>query len=379
MSKFNLVRRCYNCREVLQTENPGEIGYIKPEVVEKARPESILFCDKCYEAQKYNFVQATPAVSDDYLSMLKDAEASDALIVYVVDLFSFETTFNADISWILRNNHLLIIANKRDLLPAKVKDKDLKEYVAHRFRVAGLPAKSEDVFLASLSSGSDTTLIGKEIEKRRARHDVYIIGGRGAGKTLFLSAMLKHYQNSSGRKILTTNYPGTSIKVMQIPLDSSSYVFDTPGIAIDNSILIKLNQRDVLDLTDMETLKKRKMVLSKETHIMFGRLVRLDLLSDEKVALDCYFPSSVTVERFSDKEIKRLFDNLEANKDLLPASNEVTSKNDFDIFDLEIEEKGRRDIGIAGLGWFSFEGQNQRYRIYVPKGVALYASRAKIL
>jgi ribosome biogenesis GTPase A len=78
-------------------------------------------------------------VSPDFLTMLSDAKASDALIVYVVDLFSFECSFSSKVNEIIRSLPLVILANKRDLMPKEAKDEDLREYVAHRFRASGLP------------------------------------------------------------------------------------------------------------------------------------------------------------------------------------------------------------------------------------------------
>lgn len=378
MAKFNIVHRCYNCGEILQSEDPNAIGYVDASLLDEANPSTVLFCEKCFEEQKYNFVPPIPDVSKDYLLILKDAEASDALIVYVVDLFSFETSFNPEITSIVRNNPFLIIANKRDLMPVGAKDDRLKEYVAHRFRVAGIPAKSTDVFLTSLTSGSNVDAIGDEIGKRRAGHDVYFVGAKGAGKTLFLSSALKNFTNNSRRNITTSFYPGTQLKVMQIPLSASCSLYDTPGTSMDSSIISKLDGVSAKELNDFGALKKRKKSLSKDTHLMIGGIIRIDLLSEEPVDLNCYFPRNATIERLKDKQMKKLIDRNFKDDDLFPLSKEVNSINDFDIFDLEIEEQGSRDIGICGLGWFNFNGEHQVFRIYVPKGIALYTSRAKV-
>lgn len=111
---------------------------------------------------------------------------------------------------------------------------------------------------------------------------------------------------------------------------------------------------------------------------MIGGIIRIDLLSEEPVDLNCYFPRNATIERLKDKQMKKLIDHNFKDDDLFPLSKEVNSINDFDIFDLEIEEQGSRDIGICGLGWFNFNGEHQVFRIYVPKGIALYTSRAKV-
>ena len=166
MSKLNVVRRCYSCGAILQGDDPEQPGYI-----EKAQLESsqvVLFCEKCWREQRYNIVPAKAEASAEFITMLKDAQASDALIVYVVDLFSFESSFIDAISSTIQGLKILVIGNKRDLLPAKVSDEALKIYTAHRFRVASLGVQKEDVYLMStLSSQSDIDVIVKDIQNRR--------------------------------------------------------------------------------------------------------------------------------------------------------------------------------------------------------------------
>ena len=164
MSKLNIVRRCYNCGAILQTDDKEAEGYVSPEVIKNTNA-LVVFCDSCYAKQRYNFSKHELACSDEYLSMLKDARASDALIVCVIDLFSFEAGFPKDVVDIISNNPVLVIANKRDLLPADADDQKLKEYVAHRFRVSKISVEANDVVLTSLTGMADISPIAKEIEK----------------------------------------------------------------------------------------------------------------------------------------------------------------------------------------------------------------------
>ena len=61
-----------------------------------------------------------------------------------------------------------------------------------------------------------------------------------------------------------------------------------------------------------------------------------------------------------------------------PIDKNATALNAFDAFDIQVDEVGPRDIGIEGLGWITFKGDNQIFRVYVPKGVSVYTTRAKI-
>ena len=213
MSKLNVVRRCYNCGTILQADDPKKPGYIDRQLLETSN-STVLFCEKCWTDQRYNIAPREPNVDPQFLSMLKDAQASDATIVYVVDLFSFEASFISEITEAIEGLNVLVIANKRDLLPRKMSDALLREYVAHRFRVAKLKVVADDVVLTSLTSSADIKSINDRIEKLRRRHDVYIIGAINAGKTLFLSSFLRSYSNASRLNITTCNYPGTTIRVM---------------------------------------------------------------------------------------------------------------------------------------------------------------------
>jgi ribosome biogenesis GTPase A len=323
-------------------------------------------------------VEAT--VDPDFLTMLKDAQASDALIVYVVDLFSFECSFIKEVSELVSHLPMIVIANKRDLMPPEAKDEDLKEYVAHRFRVAGIPLSHDDVILMSLSSFSDMGSIAKLIEEKRRRHDVYIIGASGAGKSFFLSSYLRGYSNKSFRSIMTTDYHGTHLRVMQIPLDSSSSVYDTPGTGIDNSLLGKGEAALQRALLPKEPLKGKKFTLEKGQALFVGSLARIDLLDSPKkrCEITAYFAHGVEVKKVASRHMDEEFKKSLEKKSLLPASALVNSLVDFDVFDFPVSETNRRDIGIAGLGWISFEGEAQTIRLYVPKGIGVYGSRAKV-
>lgn len=182
MSKMNMVRRCYSCGAILQSQSKDQPGYLPSEILEADSPYGVLFCEQCYKESQFHLAPVEPEVKDDYISMLEDAQASDAMIVYVVDVFSFESSFISRITNTIEGLKILVIANKRDLLPKSVKDSELKEYVAHRFRRARLSVTANDVVLTSLTSNTDIKPIVDKIEAMRRKHDVYVIGAAGSGK-----------------------------------------------------------------------------------------------------------------------------------------------------------------------------------------------------
>jgi ribosome biogenesis GTPase A len=376
MSQLNVVRRCYNCGTILQSDDPKKPGFVDKALLESSN-STVLFCEKCWKDQRYNIAPREPSVDPQFLSMLKDAQASDATIVYVVDLFSFEASFIMSITQAIEGLNVLVIANKRDLLPRKMSDALLREYVAHRFRVARLSVVAEDVMLTSLTSSADIKAIADRIEKIRRRHDVYIIGAINAGKTLFLSSFLRSYSNASRFNITTANYPGTTLRVMQIPLDSSSMIYDTPGTSLENSIVSRLDLEAAHLVTPHSEISPRKMVLSEGDACFIGGLARIDLIKGKKQIIQGYFSEDVSFKKSGHHPDEGFIRGIERGS-LYPICKTATALNAFDAFDIVVDETGPRDIGIEGLGWVSFKGDNQTFRVYVPKGVSVYTTRAKI-
>ena len=96
MGKQSRVLRCYHCGAILQCENEDEKGYIIPESLHRATPIQIIYCDRCFETMKaFNNSELEQKVDQEVLKILDDAFATDAMIIWVVDLFSFNGTLNS--------------------------------------------------------------------------------------------------------------------------------------------------------------------------------------------------------------------------------------------------------------------------------------------
>ena len=133
MSIITSVRRCYNCGKVLQDKDPSKEGYIEPATLMSLHASDMILCHDCYEELHPNVAPAAADVSDEFLSMLRDAKKEGATIVYLVDLISFECSFNKEVLDLIVDLPVIIIASKWDLMPKETEVEHTKEYVAHRF------------------------------------------------------------------------------------------------------------------------------------------------------------------------------------------------------------------------------------------------------
>ena len=375
MAKLNIIRRCYSCGVVLQSKDHDKDGYVEKELLQDLS-KGVLFCQKCFHSEKYNLSPREASLDHEFFTLIADAQATDALIVYVINLFSFEAGFIRALNHWLSGLDILVIANKRDIIPQDVSDEALKEYVAHRLRVEKL--KVLDVKLVSASENYNIRDVIDAIKELRRRRDVYIIGQKHSGKTTLMETFLKEYKNVSRTNIITQNYPGTNLKVMQIPIDQSTYFYDTPGLGNDNSILEKVEKQVLKSVVPIKRVEKRLYTLNKDQSLFIGGLARIELVEGEKTAVGCYFSSEVDIRKIIVPEPNNQFLRT-LNKNLLhPTSKNLQSLKDFDIYDVVVDEEGSRDIGINGLGWLSFIANKQTFRLYVPKGVSFYTTRSKI-
>jgi len=376
MSQLNNVKRCNSCGAVLQSDDAKKDGYISNAALNNLRDDEIAFCDKCYQSKSYNSAIKEATLENDMLTILKDAKKRQALIVYVIDLCSFEASFIKEVSNVLDGLPVLVVANKRDLMPLEANDEDLKAYVEHELRVAKLNAK--EVLLVSQAKNYNVEQLLESIKELRGNKDVYIIGATGVGKSALLSSILSIYKNPSRNMIITECYPNTNVKVIRIPLDNKSFIYDTPGLGNDNSVQAKIERNALRLLLITSPIKRRNITIAKNQTILLGGLVRIDLLNDKKTALRIYISDKINIKKYSSSIINKQFNKILEKGSLHPTSTNYVRLEQFDAFDILVEEKGPRDIGIQGLGWFSFEGNDQQFRIYVPKGVSIYTSRAKI-
>lgn len=381
MAEISKVRRCYNCGAILQCEHPSKEGYVKKEVLENAT-QNFLFCDKCFELERFKERSNEPLLDPDFLTLLNDAKKKGSLIVYVVNLFSFEAAFNHQINEILEGMNILVVGNKFDLLPAKTSKELTKEYVAHRFRAAGLTIHSENVIVANAFDDETAREIMTRIYELKNGKDVYLVGSQLSGKSTLLSSFLRVFNNLSKGNIVTEPYKNTDLSVMKIPLSTKSNLYNTPGISLDNSILYNLDKATMREIWITKSVKPREVTLSRKQCMLIGGMAIIELVSGKKTTFSCYFHEHIKFKKHHNKEslpIDERFVKMISKKSLKPALSYIKSVKDLDVYDVVVTESNQRDIGILGLGWVSFEANKQTIRVYVPKNVSMYHSRSKIL
>ncbi len=378
MGKFRRVLRCYHCGAILQCDKPNEKGYIIPESLNRATPIQIIYCDKCFETMKaFNNSELDQEVDQEVLKILDDAVATDAYIVWVVDLFSFNGTLNKEIASKVKKLKVTVLGTKRDLFPQNIKDESLIAYLNERFAEYGIKAAS--IRLVGNSNKIDPKEYINAINNVRKGHDVYMIGNNSSGKTSIINKALKGFENKTTRQIKTVKYPGTHLDVLEIPFTRSSFFYELPGISQTTSAVGKLEKDVVKQIVPKKAVKVVQRSMVPGDALMIGSIASYEIIKGKPNNYRFYSAEGVETKKVSSKRLDETINENNVRRFLRPVSERLVTFLDYDLFEYAMEnDKKWHDIAIEGLGWLSFIAQGQIIRVRLPKGVAVKESQAKI-
>ena len=379
MGKVRRVLRCYNCGAVLQSKNKSEKGYIPAELLEEYKGDGqVLYCQKCFDFMKgINTGALEQNIDKATAKILDDAVATDAYIVWVVDLFAFNGTLNPEIVKRVKKLNVSVIGTHRDLFSSLIKDETLAQFVQERFEEWGI--KPESITILGNEDTVDIEELMNRLNKARKAHDVYIIGSKSSGKTSLINKLLKHYENKTKWPIKTENYRGTSVKVMSIPLSNSSFIYELPGFSLATSVVGKV-EKDVQKLiVPRRKIETHYRTLGKGDALVAGSLAYFELFSGKATAIKFYCAEGVEIKKISADKVDDFIEENIRKRSLRPVSERITSFRDYDYFEYAMENDGQvHDISVEGLGWISFTAKGQVIRVMFPKGAALKESLGKL-
>ncbi len=380
MAKAIRVKRCYHCGAILQVEDKQAPGYIDASTIESNKPDALLYCNKCYnEIKMIGGSQLENSVDDDIITILKDAVATDAFIIWVVDLFSFNGTLNPNIVKQIKGLKLTVVGTKRDLFSSNISDESFARFLKERFKAVGLKPYNVVIF-------DNNTLNGEEIIKKmneaRQGHDVYMLGDFASGKTSIINRMMKSFKNKSQWTIKTEKYPNTNVQVLEIPLSNSSFFYELPGFALTNSALSRLEKDVAKTLTPKKRVKVTSKLLLEHDALVIGNVMTVEIMKapDGVVTpMKFYSAEDVEIKKCKNNHINEINAENSRRRFIRPYSEKLISFRDYDLFAYDMEDDGKiHDIAVSGIGWISFVAKGQSILISLPKGVAIKESLGKI-
>ena len=372
------VRRCFHCGAVLQTKNSKEPGYILESTIVNNKPDALLYCNRCYSKIKaLNYSELDVDVDEDLKKILKDALATDAMMIWVVDLFAFNGVLNPDIVKIAKKLDVIVLGTKRDLFPRVVKNEYLTRFLNERFNEYGIKPIATHIF------GHESDINPKELLDKlntlRKGKDIYMVGGATSGKTSIINKILTGYVNKSKWAIKSEIYKDTKSKVLEVPLSNSSFLYELPGFPLSASTLSKVEKENVKALTPRKSIKVSQRSMIKNDAILAGNLVQFSMIKGKPCIVKMYAAEGVEIKKCKIAQIPEVNEENNRKRNIRPYSENFTDFSDYDVFDYEMENDGKfHDISIQGFGWFTFVGKGQVFRVQFPKGVAVKEYLSKV-
>lgn len=368
------VRRCYGCGAILQSDDINKDGYTPQKHLET---HEIVLCQRCFKLQHYNIVTDTePVISKEFFEIINKAKKDRSLVMYVVDVFNFEASFNREINEALKGIDVILVANKVDLLPKSLKTQKISDYVAARAKEADL--NISDVLVVSSTKNLNTDEILEKILSTYNGRNVYFVGAVSSGKSSLIKSILRNYKNETSKFITTSIYPNTTLKVIEIPLDEKTFIYDTPGLSISNTVLGKAEREVIRDIVPKIEIKPRTYQLKPGQAIIIGGLARVDFVKGQRTGFTYYLAPNVKLTRADLSKADGTFESLLKRKQTRPISKLVKDVNDLYGVEILVDYDQRCEIAIAGLGFVVFTGNKQVIRVFAPKGVAITHNISKI-
>ncbi len=362
---------CFGCGLPLQNENPHLPGYI-PKYLEK---DSKYLCQRCFKLQHYGVVNEDVEYTSDYLKIITQARRENALIVYVVDLFAFESSLVEAILQQIKNCRVVIIASKRDIIPASIKDEKLIRFIKEGLKEYDI--NPLDIIISSAFNNYNIDEIIRRFNQIRKNKNVYVFGASSVGKSSLINTFLKVYSNKTNNLISTSPYPGTTIDVISMPIDDKTYIYDTPGVLLKSSIFAHADKKLTKYILPRKEIKPRVYQLQSKQSILVENIAKIDVLDGDKINLIIYLSNDFNLTRSKLENSERVFNNMIKNKQFRLIDRNIKMLSDLEANDIQLPNEDV-DIVISGLLWIKVKGKGQNMRIYAPRGVAVIIRECKI-
>lgn len=352
--------KCIGCGITIQTEDPKLAGFAP----ESSLQNEDVVCKRCFRLRNYNELQPVSLTSDDFLNILNGIGAKEGLVVKIVDIFDFNGSWINGLHRFVGNKDIILIGNKSDLLPKSLNPNRLIHWM--KAEAARLGLKPVDVLLVSAFKGTGMQEALTAIDNRRRGKDVYVVGCTNTGKSTFINRIIKG-ETGVGEVITTSHFPGTTLDLVEIPLDDGKAIYDTPGIINNHQIAHHLDVEDLKAITPKAELKPKGFQLNAEQTLFLGGLARFDFISGERSTFTVYVSNRIDIHRTKLSNADDLYAKHAGGMLSPPSEKSLESmpllvRHEFSI------KNAKTDIVISGLGWITVQ-KPCVVAVHAPRGV----------
>lgn len=360
---------CIGCGAEIQSIDSNKQGYLPKNVIEKSIDDNLI-CKRCFRLKNYNEIADVELGAEDFYRLIKTLSKKEGLIVKVVDIFDFSGSWIEDVVEIVgKNKEIVLVANKLDLLPKSVKENKIKQWLYTIMKNKGI--KVVDIILISAIKNYGVEELAHKLDKLRKNKDVYIVGATNVGKSTLIN---KFIELTSGEKniITTSHFPGTTLGMIEIPLDRSTSIYDTPGIVLDYDIAHYLSPKSLKVVIPKKEIKAKVFQLNSGQTLFLGGLAKVDFKEGERQSFTIYVSNLLNIHRTKLEKSEDLYRKHLGTMLVPPYAGELSIVEELEKKELKIISR-KTDIVISGLGWITVNSDKGcLLDISVPKGVEVF-------
>lgn len=321
-----MMKKCSGCGSLLQSNDPALEGYV---VKDKD------LCERCFRIKNYGDYKVVDKTNLDFIPILKSINETADLVVLVIDIFNLGKDFSSIIKYL--NNDILLVFTKRDILPLSLSDEKLLSY-ADKLNINYI-----DKLIISSNKNYNMDELIEKIRMYQKSENVYIVGYTNAGKSTMINKLIYDYTDLDD-VITTSILPSTTLNTIEIKLDDSLTLLDTPGILGEGNITNYLDSKTIKRITPNKEIKPITYQVKGKQYIYIDNLVKLEI-EDNNVTL--FFANNLKIDRFySDKRKLNLKENI-------------------------VRVKNNEDIVIEGLGFIKV-GKSGVIKVYTVDDTGVY-------
>ncbi len=359
--------KCFGCGAVIQSEHAQHIGYVPKAALEKDH----ILCQRCFKLNHYHQRQETSLTKDDFLSILQTIGDKDCLVVYIIDLFDFNGSLIQGLTRHIGNNDILVLANKRDILPKSVKETKIEHWVRRQLKEEGI--KPVDVIISSGKKNMNLDDIFDSIMEHSHGRDVYVVGVTNVGKSTLINSLIKHYSDAE-QFITVSEFPGTTLNLIEIPLNESSTLYDTPGIINDSQITHLVDTETLQAVMPRSELRPMVYQLNPGQSLYIGGLARVDYEEGDQANFIVYVSRDMQIHRTKTVNADELYNRHKQLKFEVPGIDTIDQMKTYSL----TLDHGKKDIVISGLGFVTISSTGAKIKVKAPSMIDVFVRESLI-
>jgi ribosome biogenesis GTPase YqeH len=326
-----------------------------------------MICQRCYRIKHYNESSSITLKQDDFLKLLGSIGQTEALVVNIVDIFDFEGSMISGLARFVGNNPIVLVVNKIDLLPKVTNTNRIVNWVQRQAKEQGL--KVVDVVLCSAKKNMGFERVIASLQEHRGDRDIYVVGATNVGKSTLINRLISDFSDLEA-ELTTSQYPGTTLDLVRIPLDDGKFIVDTPGIVYQHRLTELVSKRDLNQVMPDKPLKPVVFQLNEGQTLFLGALARFDFIKGVRQSFTCYTSNAIQIHRTKLERADELYAEHQGELLVPPSKADLQDLPKLTKHPFHIPKGKPMDVQISGLGWIKVNSDSgAELAVYAPKGV----------